>query len=144
LGNCPEEGIQLQAGQHVVLARRSTKSPESSWKPGHILIPMDVPDLENSLSPGNHILMDDGHLELEVTGVSGIAVESRVVLGGLLTSNKGVNLPGAKLDFPGFTSKDRQDLEFRTENGVDVVAISFVRTAEDVEVVRRCHTRVGA
>jgi pyruvate kinase len=136
VGKLPQEGIQLKAGQHVVLTRLDGGIPEGSLEPGHILIPMDVPDLENSLSPGNHILMDDGHLELEVTSVSGKAVESRVVLGGLLTSNKGVNLPGAKLNFPGFTPKDRQDLEFGLGHAVDVIAISFVRTAEDVEVVR--------
>ena len=136
VGKLPQEGLQLQAGQHVVLTRINGGIPEGSLEPGHILIPMDVPDLENSLSPGNHILMDDGHLELEVTGVSGKAVESRVVLGGLLTSNKGVNLPGAKLDFPGFTAKDRQDLDFGLQHEVGAVAISFVRTAGDVEVVR--------
>ncbi len=136
VGKLPQEGIQLHAGQHVLLTRIDETVPESSLDPGFILIPMDVPDLENSLSPGNHILMDDGHLELEVTGVSGKAVEAQVILGGLLTSNKGVNLPGAKLDFPGFTSKDRRDLEFGLQHGVDAVAISFVRTAGDIEVVR--------
>jgi pyruvate kinase len=137
VGKLPPEGIQLQAGQHVVLARVDAAIPESSLDPGHTFIPMDVPDLENILSPGNHILMDDGHLELEVTSVSDKAVESRVVLGGVLTSNKGVNLPGARLDFPGFTEKDRQDLEFGLRHAVDTVAISFVRSAKDVEVVRR-------
>jgi pyruvate kinase len=104
---------------------------------------MDVPDLENSLSPGNHILMDDGHLELEVTQVSEEAVESRVILGGKLTSNKGVNLPGARLNFPGFTEKDRADLAFGLQEGVDVVAISFVRTAEDVQTVRRAMREIA-
>jgi pyruvate kinase len=137
VGKLPPEGIELHAGQHVVLTRVEGGFSESSLDAGHILIPMDVPDLENSLSPGNHILMDDGHLELEVTNVSGNAVESRVILGGLLTSNKGVNLPGAKLNFPGFTEKDRQDLDFGLRQGVDVVAISFVRRAGDVEEVRQ-------
>lgn len=142
VGDLPEDGLQLQAGQTVILTRLG--QPDSEGLSQDILvIPMDVPDLENSLSPGNHILMDDGHLELEVTQVSGKAVESRVILGGKLTSNKGVNLPGARLNFPGFTEKDRADLAFGLQEGVDVVAISFVRSAEDVQAVRRAMQEIA-
>ena len=98
---------------------------------------MDVPDLMNCLSPGSRILMDDGHMELQVTNVRPDAVEAKVVLGGILKSHKGVNLPGANVKIPGFTEKDREDLEFGLHAGVDVVAISFVHTAEDVNTVRR-------
>ena len=64
-------------------------------------------------------------------------VEASVLLGGALSSHKGVNLPGANLKIPGFTDKDRVDLEFGLSQGIDAVAISFVRTAEDVETVRQ-------
>jgi pyruvate kinase len=137
VGRLPQEGIRLQAGQQVVLTRVQMDEQASPLANGKIVIPMDVPDLENSLSPGNNILMDDGHLELEVTNIRGNAVEAQVVLGGLLTSNKGVNLPGARLNFPGFTEKDRQDLAFGLQQGVDALAISFVRTAADIETVRQ-------
>ncbi len=74
---------------------------------------------------------------MEVTGVDGEAVHARVVLGGVLSSHKGVNLPGAELGITSFTEKDRVDLEFGLQQGVDLVAISFVRTAEDIETVRQ-------
>ena len=80
--------------------------------------------------------MDDGKLELEILDIYKNGFNAKVVLGGLLTSNKGVNLPGTSLDIPGFTEKDQQDLEFGLKNGIDVVAISFVRTAEDVVCVK--------
>jgi len=143
VGDLPEDGLQLQAGQTVILTRLGQPDSEGLSNQDILVIPMDVPDLENSLSPGNHILMDDGHLELEVTQVSGKAVESRVILGGKLTSNKGVNLPGARLNFPGFTEKDRADLAFGLQEGVDVVAISFVRSAEDVQAVRRAMQEIA-
>ncbi len=101
------------------------------------IIPFDVPDLEKSVQPGNHILMDDGQLEIEVVKVEPDLVEAKVVLGGLLKSHKGVNLPRANLNIPGFTDKDREDLKFGLAAGVDVVAISFVRSAEDINTVRQ-------
>jgi pyruvate kinase len=98
---------------------------------------MDVPNLARGVKPGSRILLDDGNLEMEVIRVDGEAVHARVVLGGLLSSNKGVNLPGAELGITSFTEKDRIDLEFGLKQGVDLVAISFVRTASDVETVRQ-------
>jgi pyruvate kinase len=97
---------------------------------------MDIPDLEQAVAPGGRILMDDGNLELCVVNVTSDSVEARVVTGGPLSSHKGVNLPGAHLTIPGFTEKDQADLAFGIQQGVDAVAISFVRTAEDVNKVR--------
>src|SRR5258706_14416994 len=88
--------------------------------------------LPRDLLPGDRVLLDDGNLELKVLGnVSGL-VECQVVHGGLLGSNKGMNLPGAKLSTPALTEKDRKDLAFGVQNGVDYVALSFVRKAADV------------
>jgi pyruvate kinase len=88
--------------------------------------------LPRDLRPGDRVLLDDGNLELTVLGnVSGL-VECQVVHGGLLGSNKGMNLPGAKLSTPALTEKDRRDLAFGVQNGVDYVALSFVRKAADV------------
>jgi len=134
VGTLPEGGIQLSAGQRVALTPAET---EAKAKPGVTVIPMDVPNLAHSVQPGNRILLDDGHLEMQVTGVNGDSVEATVTLGGLLSSHKGVNLPGTHLDIPGFTEKDREDLGFGLQQGVDMVAISFVRTAADVETVRK-------
>jgi pyruvate kinase len=137
VGQLPLEGVELVSGQRVVLTRVDTRPPSLQKAAAKLHIPLDVPELAESVSPGNFILMDDGHLELEVTRVEGQEVYAEVILGGRLTSNKGLNLPGAKLGIPGFTAKDRQDLEFGLQQGVDAVAISFVRTGEDIEKVRR-------
>jgi pyruvate kinase len=137
VGNLPPEGVKLTAGQQIRLSTHL--APEGMDKAGEetLFIPMDVPDLEKNLEKGNRILLDDGQLELEVIQVGEDFIESKVVLGGILFSHKGVNLPGAHLDIPGFTEKDRADLIFGLQQGVDAVAISFVRTADDIEVVRK-------
>jgi pyruvate kinase len=76
-------------------------------------------------------------MELQVIDINGETVITKVVTGGKLTSNKGVNLPGANLGIPSFTDKDREDLEFGLAQKVDYVAISFVETAEDIRKVRK-------
>lgn len=136
VGVLPQNGIRLYAGQNVVLQSMEEDQVLDTLASDPLLLPLEVPDLVNTLAPGNRILMDDGHLELEVTSVTSEAVAAKVVLGGILKSHKGVNLPGAQLQIPGFTEKDREDLQFGLQQGVDVVAISFVRTAQDVETVR--------
>jgi pyruvate kinase len=137
VGNLPVEGIKLKVGEKILLA--SVEDASSAQKPDSVLqfVPMDVPDLSGSLDVGNRILLDDGTLELEVTGLHTGAIEARVVLGGVLFSHKGVNLPGSRIAVPGFTEKDRADLEFGLAQGVDWVAISFVRSAQDVLTVRK-------
>jgi pyruvate kinase len=101
------------------------------------LASVDLPGLNTSVQPGSRILLDDGNLELQVTEVKGDQVITQVKLGGLLESHKGVNLPGAKIRIPGFTPKDRDDLAFGLHLGVDAVAVSFVRSAADIQSVRQ-------
>jgi len=100
-------------------------------------IPVDFADLPRFVRRGGRILLDDGRLELEATAVKKDQVQATVVIGGQLKSNKGINLPGAEIDVPGLTQKDEQDLAKGLELGVDMVAISFVRSAEDVARVRQ-------
>ncbi len=136
VGDLPDEGILLKAGQQVILKPVNASTSPESGSSSDVIVPMDVPNLARGVAPGNRILLDDGHLELEVLRVDGDAVITHVVLGGRLLSNKGVNLPGAALGIPSFTEKDRADLEFGLQQGVDMVAISFVQQAEDVETIR--------
>jgi pyruvate kinase len=89
--------------------------------------------LPGDVKPGDQVLLDDGNLELEVLESAGDRVLCRVVDGGLLRNNKGMNLPGVSLSTPAITAKDQRDLEFGIRNGVDYVALSFVRRAADVE-----------
>lgn len=136
VGNLPGGVVQLVPGELIVLSSNPEAAKQDERYQGKEIIPFDVLDLEKSVSAGNRILMDDGALEIEVVGVSPNSVEARVVLGGPLKSHKGVNLPRANLTIPGFTDKDRADLEFGIQAGVDAVAISFVRSADDVNAVR--------
>lgn len=136
VGKLPAEGIPLQAGDRVVLTQVSNMGSLDDLPSSTVLIPLDVPNLARGVVPSNRILLDDGNLEFEVTEIKGDAVFAKVILGGTLYSNKGVNLPGAALGIPPFTEKDRLDLEFGLKNGVDWVAISFVHRASDIEEVR--------
>jgi len=95
------------------------------------------PDLARELTIGARILLSDGLIELRVRGVRGKNVLCDVVNGGLLGEHKGINLPGVALSIPALTEKDRKDLEFGLRHGVDAVAISFVRTAADVTMVKQ-------
>jgi pyruvate kinase len=131
----PGGQVILSAGDTIILSSNPT-ALESSNGEHRVFIPMDVPNLENSVGPGSRILMDDGKLELTVLDVSPEMVEARVVTGGQLSSHKGVNLPGANLSIPGFTEKDQADLAFGIQQGVDMVAVSFVRIADDIIKVR--------
>ena len=99
-------------------------------------IPVDFPDLHEHLKPGSKILLDDGNMELQVNEVEDEDIKCSVEIGGVLKSNKGINLPGTKLEIPGFTEKDKEDLEFGLELGVDAVAVSFVSNAEDIARVK--------
>ncbi len=133
VGRLPEAGLELKEGQTALLTAKAAESPHGI---DHV-IPMEVPELARSVSTGSRVLLDDGRLELQVTGVKADAVETKVTLGGKLTSHKGVNLPGAQILIPGFTEKDREDLKFGLEEDIDYVAISFVRSANDIKTVRQ-------
>lgn len=134
VGELPEAGIELKPGMIVNLYAIESPAPEVIS--GEIYLPLDVPNLARAVKKGNRILLDDGHLELQVQDVQGDTVITKVVLGGPLTSHKGVNLPGADLQIPIPTEKDQADLKFGLQQGVDFVAISFVHTAAEIRTVR--------
>ena len=94
------------------------------------------PGLAEVVQPGTELLIDDGHVRVRVSSVSDSRVECRVEVGGLISSGKGVNLPGTPLPIPSMTEKDISDLDFALGNGVDYVALSFVRSATDVVGLR--------
>ena len=93
--------------------------------------------LAGDVRPGDPILLDDGLLRLEVEGVRGREVVTRVVVGGALRDRKGMNLPGTPLSTPALTDKDRLDLELALGLGVDYLALSFVRRPQDVLAAKR-------
>jgi len=135
VGNLPKTGLTLTAGEKVILCDPETKLNDDELS-GIPIIPLEVPNLINSIKKGKRILLDDGYLEISVVDVQKNFILGEVVLGGILKSHKGVNLPGIDLQIPAFTEKDRRDLEFGLEIGVDAIAISFIQKAGDIENVR--------
>jgi pyruvate kinase len=100
-------------------------------------IPVPHPELLRDLRPGQAVLLDDGSLELVVVQASEGRLKCRVVTGGQLASRKGINAPGATLRFSALMPKDRVDAVFALEQGVDFLALSFVRRAADVRELRQ-------
>lgn len=108
------------------------------------IIPIDYKDLVRDVKVGEQVMMDDGLLLLEVTEVSGESVKVTVLEGGKLKNRKGVNFPDSLLSLPALTEKDSKDLLFGVANGVDVIALSFVQTANDVLSCKRIIQALGA
>lgn len=93
-------------------------------------------DLPYDVHPGDILLLDDGLLRLRVADVHGLDVRTIVEIGGTLKNNKGINIPTAAVSAPSLTPKDREDLEFGLDLGVDYIALSFVRSALDIHMLR--------
>lgn len=101
-------------------------------------IPIDYANLVQEAEVGNKILLDDGLLEFKITAKSQKELKAEVIVGGLLKSRKGVNLPNVKISIPALTEKDLKDLEFGIKQDVDIIALSFVRSAKDIrDIVSR-------
>src|SRR5271157_850432 len=124
--------LQLSEGEIVHLYAAGTTPPAEDGQK----IPVDFRQLFDSVRTSDRLLLDDGRLTLEVVSVKEHTLSARVVVGGPLSSHKGINLPGVRLRIPGFTEKDEDDLAFGILQNVDAVAISFVRSAEDIKKVR--------
>jgi pyruvate kinase len=99
-------------------------------------LPVTYDDLSRDVKAGDRILIDDGLIELVVLDIAGDRVHARVVHGGTIRSHKGMNLPGVHVTAPSVTEKDRIDAAFAAEQGLDYLALSFVRRAEDLEALR--------
>lgn len=132
--------MQLSVGEEVCLYATQDRAPQT----GKQLLPVDFRELFDSVQVGDPLLLDDGRLKLQVSSANGRVVEAKVIVGGALSSHKGINLPGVKLRIAGFTEKDQADLAFGVALGVDAVAISFVRSAEDVRTVRTALEQLSA
>ncbi len=121
--------VTLAQGAHIVITPRDVPGTEK-------LISTTFQTLAAEVSPGSRILLSDGLIELSVIAIRGDDVECEVANGGTLAEHQGINLPGAALSVPSMTDKDRADLEFGLKHGVDLVALSFVRSAADVVAVK--------
>ncbi|MFT3872109.1 MAG: pyruvate kinase [Nocardioides sp.] len=99
--------------------------------------------LPNDVAAGDPILVDDGKIRLEVISVDGPDVHTRVLVGGKVSNHKGINLPGVAVSVPALSEKDVEDLRFALELTVDFIALSFVRSARDIEDVHRVMDEAG-
>jgi pyruvate kinase len=121
--------IELRTGSRVTVTTRDVMGETG-------LIPSGYEALAKDVRPGDRILLDDGRLELRVDSTDASEISCMVIQGGELSDRKGMNLPGVHVSAPSLTEKDRQDAVFALGLGVDYLALSFVRRAEDVEALR--------
>jgi pyruvate kinase len=131
------EPVLLKSGSTVIITPRDIPGTA-------MLISTTFPDLAREVAAGARILLRDGLIELRVVTVRGKDVVCDVLNGGSLGEHQGINLPGTALSIPAMTEKDRKDLEFGLKHGVDAVALSFVRSAADVTMVRQVITAQGS
>jgi pyruvate kinase len=138
---CDLEGFRIRIGElsqplnlrkkdQVVLKQENQKTGL-----GHN-IPFDYAGDLKEIKNGYYIYIDDGNIELQVTGRQGNSLRCEVIIGGTLKSRKGINIPQAKLKFAGLTSKDRRDVKFCIQNRADFIAQSFVRNKDDVLLIK--------
>jgi len=135
-GNFRDGQIELINNSKITVTTRDVIG-----EPG--LVPSQYSALAEDVKPGNRILLNDGALELSVDSVSGTEIVCTVIHGGILKNHKGINLPGVNVSAPSLTEKDRVDAEFALNLGVDFIALSFVRTADDVSELKSLIKKSG-
>jgi len=130
-------GVTVRPGDEIVI------TTEDEVLGDERLVSTTYRHLAEDVRPGDRLLVDDGLLEFRVLATDGVRVTAEVVEGGLLREHKGINLPGVPLRVEALSEKDRSDLRFGVEHGVDYVALSFVRSPEDVVHARRALEEMG-
>lgn len=128
-GKMKNDSVILKEGSHIVLTTEETEGTSEKISITYKALPEEV-------KPGDSILIDDGILRLQVEKTFQNSIECQVMVGGELRSNKGVNVPGVKVNLPALTKKDEEDIRFGLEQGIDFIAASFVRSREPVEQIR--------
>lgn len=134
VGNLPKDGVELHKGQKITLTTAMV-----DYKTGGA-ISVTHKSLHRDVHAGHRILFDDGTIEVKVESVRGKNIIAKVTVPGVLKSHKGMNLPDSTIDADPFTAKDRDDLLFGVENGVDWVVLSFVTGADDIRIARKLAT----
>ncbi len=129
VGDMGREGVNLPAGRPLALTIENVAATAER-------VPVQFQRLPQVVDPGDRILIDDGLLELLVAATDATDVHCRVITGGLLRSNKGMNLPKAHLSIPAITEKDKNDLIFALDQQADWIALSFVRQAAEVHQLK--------
>ncbi|MBU1171114.1 MAG: pyruvate kinase [Proteobacteria bacterium] len=136
VGKIKDPGISLKAGQSLILTSEDLLGEENRVSVSYKPLPSEV-------KKGDVILLADGMMELIVHEITGNDIVCDVIIGGTLTSNKGINLPSGTIKAPSLTEKDRVDLDFGIKHDVDYIALSFVRTPEDVIGLKKIINQSG-
>jgi pyruvate kinase len=139
-----KEPIPLKKGQAIIITTKRGYIGAPPAEKETARVGTGYENLAKDVKAGETILLDDGNLELKVVSVEGPEVHCKVVHGGLLKQNKGINLPGSKVSADALTAKDREDLAHLITLDVDFVALSFVRTADDVKLLTRLLDEAGS
>lgn len=129
IGRISKGGIELKKGENFILTTRQVIGDENG-------VSVNYPNLAKEVKPRDRILLSDGTIELKVVETDGINIKCIIIMGGHLTSNKGLNVPTGAILASTFTEKDREDLLFGIENGVDMVSLSYVRESSDIKKVK--------
>ncbi|MFC0261817.1 pyruvate kinase [Fontibacter flavus] len=129
VGEMEDGGVMIKPGQKITITNEPVVGNAE-------LVSTVYKNLPNDVKSGDRILIDDGNIELAVNNTDGKNVRCVVIHGGVLKSRKGINLPNTKVSAPSLTEKDLKDLEFGLEQDVDWIALSFVRTADDIKDLR--------
>ncbi len=136
IGKIANPPARLEAGRRFIFTAREVEGDANQ-------VTLPYPSLPSRIKRGKMIYVDDAKLEFRVVSVTDTDIVTNVVIGGDLGSNKGFTVPGADYDVPGVTEKDKADLRFGLEHGVDWVASSFVRSADDILPLRKVMREVG-
>ena len=129
--------ITLEAGAPFILDAQCTMGNDER-------VGLDYKELPKDVKSGDILLLDDGRLKLEVTGVRGHEIHTRVLVGGDLSNNKGINRQGGGLTAPALTAKDMDDIKTAAQIGVDFVAVSFPKSAADMYMARQLMRAAGS
>ena len=136
LGRFAAGAVTLAAGQEFTVTGEDVPGDQGE-------VSCSYPGLAGDVRPGTRLLVDDGRVVLEVTGVHGARVRTRVVTGGTVSDHKGLNLPGVRVSVPALTSKDAGDLRWALSLGADMIAMSFVQGPEDAGPARMVMDEMG-
>lgn len=126
-----KDGLPVLLKKNAIIRITSKKVPGSAD-----IISTTYAGLAGDVKKGEKILIDDGLIELKVLSKNKDTVTCKIIHGGVLKEHKGINLPGVKISAPSLTEKDRQDLVFGIKSGVDFFALSFVRSAKDLKIIK--------
>ncbi len=130
VGELPSDGIVLKNNVEYIFSTGIDAYKGSK-------IPVTYKELHKDVKTGHRLLIDDGLIEMKIVKVVGKDIHAKVENGGTVTSHKGLNFPDSKLSVSSLTSKDRDDVEFAVKIGVDWIALSFVKSASDVRLLKK-------